>query len=183
MKLLGINASPRPGSNVKSALEIVLDEAKSKGAEVEMVNVNALTISACQADNYCKEHDGECALNDDMQDIYKKIEESDVIILGSPIYFCDVTAQAKTVIDRLYSYFMNEEYGKLFADKKVHIISSNGAAPVEAFIGSLNTQMNAFAVLGFQTGEIITLEDNNVPEAVKDKEDQIEQLKDLAASL
>lgn len=183
MKILGINASPRNGSNVKSALEIVLEEAKANGAEGEIVDVNGMTISPCQADNYCKEHDAECAINDDMQDIYEKIVESDVVILGSPIYFGDVSAQAKLVIDRLYSFFMNEKCAKHFADKKAHIISSSGAAPVEAFIGSLNTQMNAFAVLGFQTGEIITLEGNNVPGEVKDKEDQIEQLKALAASL
>lgn len=183
MKILGINASPRNGSNVKAALEIVLEEAKTNGAEGEIIDVNGLTISPCQADNYCKEHDGECALNDDMQDIYQKLEECDVVILGSPIYFGDVTAQAKLVIDRLYSYFMNEKYGKLFADKKAHIISSSGAAPAEAFIGSLNTQMNAFATVGFQTGEIITLEGNNVPGEVKDKQDQVDQLKALAASL
>ena len=181
MKILAINASPRPGSNVKAALEIVLEEAKSNGADGEIINVNGLTISACQADGYCKEHDGECALNDDMQDIYKKIEESDVILFGSPVYFCDINAQAKIVIDRLYSYFMNETYSKLFADKKVHLIVSHGAAPVEMFIESLNTQMNVFGGLGFQTGEIITLGDNNVPGAVKDKEDQIEQLKALVA--
>ena len=80
MKVLGINTSPRELSNVKIALEAALDAASAKGAETEIVDVNKLTITPCQGDNYCKEHDSECALNDDMQDIYQKIEEADGII-------------------------------------------------------------------------------------------------------
>ena len=183
MKVLGINTSPREASNVKIALKAALDAASAKGAETEIVDVNKLTITPCQGDNYCKEHDSECALNDDMQDIYQKIEEADGIILASPIYFCDVNAQAKLVIDRLYSYFMNPKYSELFSSKKVSIIATHGAAPLEAFEGSLNTQMAAFEVLGFKTGDIINLDDNNVPGAIKDKEEQLQKARELGEKL
>lgn len=183
MKILGINASPREVSNVRIALEAALDAACAKGAESEIVDVNKLTITPCQGDNYCKEHDSECALNDDMQDIYQKIEEADAIILASPIYFCDVNAQSKLVIDRLYSYFMNPKYSELFSNKKVSIIATHGAAPFEAFESSLNTQMAAFEVLGFKTGDIINLEDNNVPGAINDKDEQLQKARELGENL
>ena len=183
MKVLGINTSPRQESNVKIALETPLDATFAKGAETEIVDVNKLTITSCQGDNYCKEHDSECALNDDMQDIYKKIEEADGIILASPIYFCDVNAQAKLVIDRLYSYFMNPKYGDLFSNKKVSIIATHGAAPLEAFESSLNTQMVAFEVLGFKTGDILNLNDNNIPGAIKGKEEQLKKARELGENL
>ena len=183
MKVLGINTSPRELSNVKIALEAALDAASTKGAETEIVDVNKLTITPCQGDNYCKEHDSECALNDDMQDIYQKIEEADGIILASPIYFCDVNAQAKLVIDRLYSYFMNPKYSELFSNKQVSIIATHGAAPLEAFESSLNTQMAAFEVLGFKTGDIINLDDNNVPGAINDKNEQLQKARDLGENL
>lgn len=183
MKILGINTSPREVSNVRIALEAALDGASEKGAETEIVDVNKLTITPCQGDNYCKEHDSECALNDDMQDIYQKIEQADGIILASPIYFCDVNAQAKLVIDRLYSYFMNPKYGELFSNKKVSIIATHGAAPLEAFEGSLNTQMAAFEVLGFKTGDIINLDDNNVPGAINDKEEQLQKAREIGENL
>ena len=80
MKVLGINSSPREESNVRIALEAALEAAGAKGAETEIIDINALAISPCQADNYCKEHDSECALHDEMDDIYKKIEEADGII-------------------------------------------------------------------------------------------------------
>ena len=183
MKVLGINTSPRESSNVRIALEAALDAASAKGAESEIVDVNKLTITPCQGDNYCKEHDSECALNDDMQDIYQKIEEADGIILASPIYFCDVNAQAKLVIDRLYSYFMNPKYSELFSNKKVSIIATHGAAPFEAFESSLNTQMAAFQVLGFQPGDILALNDNNVPGSIKDKAEQLKQASELGEKL
>ena len=168
---------------MKIALETPLDATFAKGAETEIVDVNKLTITSCQGDNYCKEHDSECALNDDMQDIYKKIEEADGIILASPIYFCDVNAQAKLVIDRLYSYFMNPKYGDLFSNKKVSIIATHGAAPLEAFESSLNTQMVAFEVLGFKTGDILNLNDNNIPGAIKGKEEQLKKARELGENL
>ena len=183
MKVLGINTSPRNASNVRIALETALEAASSKGAETEIVDINKLSITPCQGDNYCKEHDSQCALNDDMVDIYEKIEQADGIILASPIYFCDVNAQAKLVIDRLYSYFMDENFSQLFSDKKVSIIATNGAAPVEAFESSLNTQMAAFTVLGFNAGDIAVFGDNNVPGAIKDKEDQLQKAREIGENL
>lgn len=183
MKVLGINTSPRKESNVRIALETALKALEAKDVECEIVDVNAMVISPCQGDNYCKEHESQCALNDDMVDIYEKIEEADGIILASPIYFCDVNAQAKLVIDRLYSYFMNPKYSELFSTKKVSIIATHGAAPLEAFEGSLNTQMAAFEVLGFKTGDIINLDDNNVPGAIKDKEEQLQKAREIGENL
>ncbi|MGN1362530.1 MAG: flavodoxin family protein [Methanobrevibacter sp.] len=183
MKILGINTSPRPDSNVKAAMEVALSTAQEEGAETVIISTNKLNISPCQSDNYCKSHDGHCAIQDNMQAIYKKIEDSDVIVFGSPIYFSDVTAQAKLIIDRLYSYFMNEDYQKLFADKKVFFITSNGAAPVESFESSLETQMNAFNLLGFQKGDILSLSENNEPGAFKNKDDQIQEAKEFGKKL
>ena len=183
MKVLGINTSPRKESNVRIALETALKALEAKDVECEIVDVNAMVISPCQGDNYCTEHESQCALNDDMVEIYEKIEEADGIILASPIYFCDVNAQAKAVIDRLYSYFMDETYQELFSSKKVSIIATHGAAPLEAFESSLNTQMAAFQILGFQAGDILALNDNNVPGSIKDKAEQLKQASELGEKL
>lgn len=78
---------------------------------------------------------------------------------------------------------MNPKYSELFSSKKVSIIATHGAAPLEAFEGSLNTQMAAFEVLGFKTGDIINLDDNNVPGAIKDKEEQLQKARELGEKL
>lgn len=183
MKVIGISTSPRKDSNGKIALETALEAASAKGADTELIDAQKLTISPCQADDYCKTHGGKCAIQDDMQNIYKAIEEADGIIIATPIYFTDVTAQAKIIIDRLYAYFMSEEHKNLFASKKVAFITTNGVAPVEAFEASVKTQLGAFEMLGFQTVGFEALTDDNVPGAVKDKEDQLALAKKVGESV
>ncbi|OED29892.1 flavodoxin family protein [Methanosphaera sp. WGK6] len=184
MKVIGLCASPRgENSNVKIALETALEAAAAKGAETELIDVAKLQIMGCQADNYCKAHDGKCAIDDDMQKVYKAIEEADGIILGTPIYFIDVTAQAKLVIDRMYSYFMHEPSQELFSKKTFSIITTNGASEEEVYMPQVKAQLQAFGMLGFQTGEIVTLSENNEPLAIKEKEDQLEKARKVGENI
>lgn len=183
MKILGISTSPRPKSNGKIALENALQAAEAKGAETELINIDELNISACKGDNFCKANEGKCVINDDMTQIYEKILESDGIILATPIYFCDVTAQAKTVIDRLYAFFMQETISEKLSSKTISIIATNGAAPPEAILPSLKTQAEGFKLLGFNIGDIEILGDNNEPEAINEKEDQLTKAKTVGENL
>lgn len=182
MKILGINTSPREVSNTKIALETALDAAKAEGADVELIDSNKLNITACQGDNYCKAHEGKCAIDDDMQQIYKSIEEADGIIFAFPVYFFDVNSQMKLIIDRLYSYFQSS-YSELFANKKVSFIVSQGTPDPDAFKATLDIQFGAFKFLGFQLGDLVVLGDNNIPGAIKDKEDQLAQAADVGKNI
>lgn len=182
MKIIGLNTSPRENSNCEIALKKALEAAESKGAETELINTNKLNITACQADNYCKEHEGKCAIDDDMTQIYKAIEEADGVILSAPVYFFDVNAQAKLFIDRLYSYFMfpfAETYGK----KNFSMIASQGTPDDGAFKQTIELQANAFGFLGFEVKDVVILTDNNVPGAVAEKEDQIAKVVELGENL
>ena len=62
-------------SNCKIALEKALEAAEAEGAEIQLIDSNKLNISACQGDNYCKAHEGKCAIDDDMTQIYQAIED------------------------------------------------------------------------------------------------------------
>ena len=183
MKILGINTSPRSGSNVKIALETALEAAAAKGAETELISTNTLSISACQGDNYCKGHAGKCAIDDDMSEVYDKILEADAIIFGSPIYFIDVTAQAKLVIDRLYAFFMEESLKETLAAKKISFVATNGTLPKEQIMPALEIQTTALGLLGFEIVDVEVLGENNVPEAIRDKEDQLAIAKKIGENL
>lgn len=183
MKIIGISTSPRPGSNVKIALQTALEVAETKGAQTELINVAQLKISPCIGDDFCKGHEGKCVLDDDMSQIYEKILEADAIIIGTPIYFFDVTAQAKTVIDRLYAFFMQEAIAEKLSSKTISIIATNGSAPAEAIMPSLKVQAEGFKLLGFNIGDIELLGDNNIPEAIKEKEDQLAKAKAVGENL
>ena len=99
MKVLGIMGSPRRQSNTEILLDKVLEGAREAGAEVEKVLVSKLKISPC-LEIYACFKDGNCAIKDDMQSLYKKLLEADHIIFASPIFFYGITSQAKAIIDR-----------------------------------------------------------------------------------
>ena len=99
MNVLGINGSPRVGGNTDLLLDKVLSGAKTKEVNIEKVLLAKLKFSPCLE---CEKtpNDGRCWLKDDLQQVYSKIENSDIIILASPIFFGSLTAQTKMLIDR-----------------------------------------------------------------------------------
>ena len=99
MKVLGIMGSPRRQSNTEILLDEALEGAREAGAEVEKVLASKLKISPCLEIYACLK-DGNCAIKDDMQLLYKKLLEADHIIFASPIFFYNITSQAKAIIDR-----------------------------------------------------------------------------------
>ncbi len=80
-------------------LDNALLGAKKKAANVEKVYARDLRISGCRGCDGC-EKSGMCVVQDDMQDIYHLLDDADVIILSSPIFFYGLTSQIKTLIDR-----------------------------------------------------------------------------------
>lgn len=101
MKILGIVCSPRKGGNTEILVEEALEAAREAGAETELFLVADKNIAPCDGCGAC-EGDGTCIVDDDMQTIYQQLELADGVILGTPVYFINVTAQAKAVMDRTY---------------------------------------------------------------------------------
>ncbi len=99
MKVLGLFGSPRRGGNTDILLEEALKGAEEEGAEIERLYLSGLKITPCLECRGCDET-GSCIIQDDMEKIYPKLLEADIIILASPIFFYGVTAWAKALIDR-----------------------------------------------------------------------------------
>lgn len=99
MKILAINGSHRPGKGTAGLLQEALDEAASRGAEVELVELSQLDIGYCVGCNACLARQA-CTLEDDMNELVEKMLAADGIILGSPVYCASVTGRMKTFIDR-----------------------------------------------------------------------------------
>lgn len=103
MKILGIVCSPRRGGNTEILMSEALASAKDLGSEVELLTIAGKNISPCDGCESCMTT-FKCKIKDDMQDIYPKLMETDGIILGTPVYFWSVSAQAKALIDRTYTF-------------------------------------------------------------------------------
>ena len=111
MQVLGIVGSPRLGGNTDSLVDEVLAGAEEAGASTEKIILNKLDIKPCQACNSCYKT-GECAQKDDMADLLDKMLQSDLWILGTPVYWWGPTAQFKAFLDRWYHPKHQEFKGK-----------------------------------------------------------------------
>ncbi len=100
MYVLGLSNSPRRGGNTDTLLDKVLEGAASVGAEVEKVWVPGLKIAGCLECNGCYETEGKCVVQDDFQQVYQKYLKFDRLVFATPVFFMNVSAQAKAVIDR-----------------------------------------------------------------------------------
>jgi len=99
IKVLGIMGSPRIKGNTDLLLDQALKGAKDNKADIEKIIVDKLNIAGCKEYYGCLK-DGNCVIRDDMEAIYPKLLDADVIIVASPIFFYGLTAQLKALIDR-----------------------------------------------------------------------------------
>ena len=102
MKVVAINGSPRKGGNTESLLKQVLKPIKAAGWETELIQLGGKPIRGCQACYRCfKTKDAHCGQKDKVFDAcMEKMLAADAIILGSPTYFTDVSAEMKALLDR-----------------------------------------------------------------------------------
>jgi multimeric flavodoxin WrbA len=117
MKALAINGSPRKGSNTETLLGEVLAPLAAAGWETELIRIGGAKIRGCIACYKCRKNkDKRCAVkNDPLNEILEKMLAADAVVLGSPTYFTDVSAEMKALIDRAgYVAMVN---GGLFAGK------------------------------------------------------------------
>jgi len=108
MKIIAINGSPRKNWNTATLLNKALEGAASQGAEIELINLYELNYKGCISCFACKRKDGQhgkCAMKDELTHILEKLETVDAIILGSPIYYMNITAAMTALLERLlYSH-------------------------------------------------------------------------------
>ncbi len=97
-----VNGSSRAGGNTEAALKMVCDELNKEGIETEIIRIGHKQFRGCIGCRKCSEtQNNKCIFDDDgMNDLIAKIIEADGIILGSPVYFSDLTPQIKALMDR-----------------------------------------------------------------------------------
>ncbi len=105
-RILGIGSSPRPGGNSDILLDHLLKGASTLGAQTEAIQLRDLNIYPCIGCEQCRVDQRCTGLNDDMQTIYPKINQSSGLILISPTHNYNVTAWMKAFIDRLYCFYV-----------------------------------------------------------------------------
>jgi multimeric flavodoxin WrbA len=120
MNVLAINGSPRKNWNTATLLGKALEGAASQGATTELIHLYDLNFKGCISCFACKLENGKsygrCALQDDLTPVLQKIAAADAVILGSPVYFSDVTGEMRSFIERMaFPYLVYDtNYTSLF---------------------------------------------------------------------
>ena len=144
MNVIAINGSPRKNWNTGILLEKALEGAALKGASTEIINLYELSYKGCHACLECKRIDGtsrgRCAVKDDLKPILEKIETCGALIIGSPIYFGEITAMTRAFFERLLFQYLS--YDKDRTPLTPHAIPN-------AFIYTMNVQEAALDSIGY----------------------------------
>lgn len=117
MKAIAINGSPRTGGNTELLLKTVLEPLAQAGWDTELVQIGGKNIHGCRACFKCWEtQDRRCVFGKDaFNAVLEKVLGADALILGSPTYFADVSAEMKAFMDR--AGFVSMANGCLLAGK------------------------------------------------------------------
>ena len=118
-KIIAVNGSPRRKGNTAELLESALKGAADAGAETELVNLYSLNFKGCISCFYCKRKDkehGVCAMKDHLTPVLERIKTADALIMGSPIYFMNITSGLIAFIERLFfsNYIYSNEIPTVF---------------------------------------------------------------------
>ena len=151
MKVLGIAGSPRRGGNTGLLLAEVMKGAAGKGAEVKTIILSDLNIDPCQHCDTCLLK-GKCKIQDDMQMVYRELEQADRLVLASPLHFMSVTAQMKAMIDRCQALWARKYVLKIpplgnKRERKGLFISAGGQKVPNLFEPALVTIKSLFRTL------------------------------------
>lgn len=120
MKTIIINASPRKNWNTATLLNEAKKGVESTGSEVEYIDLYDLSYTGCRSCLACKLKDGKhpgCAWNDDLSPLIDRILAADSLIIGTPIYWAEPTAQFRALLERLVFCTIPYQLGSYFEGK------------------------------------------------------------------
>lgn len=153
-KIVAFVGSPRKKGNTSDVVNQVLKGAKENGAETKVFYLNEMNIKGCQSCLYCRKNEG-CSIKDDMAEAYEEIKSADAVVIGSPIFIHQVSAQTKLLLDRLFP-LTDSQHKPRYGKKKLLFVYSQ-AVPFKVFFNRYYKYMSkSLEAMGLMyTGRIV----------------------------
>lgn len=107
-----ILSSPRKGSNSNALARAVAEGLVQAGGRAETIDLSGLDLKPCLACGNCQRNGGRCSQVDGMQTAYPKLREASILVLATPVYMFNMSAQLKIFLDRCYA-LLNPENNAL----------------------------------------------------------------------
>lgn len=150
MNILVISGSPRKGGNTEIMAEAFAQGAREGGNAVTVKKLSELSVAPCIDCEYCFSHDGICSQHDGMSEILEALDRADMVVFASPVYWFNVTAQLKAVVDRFYA-----RAGKGFHPTCAALLLDSGSPGV--YEGAIAAYRGTLAYLKWEDKGIITI--------------------------
>jgi len=131
-KVLVLSASPRKGGNSDLLCDQFIAGALEAGNRAEKILIQEKKINFCIGCMTCQSNGGACVHDDDMAEILEKMIRADVLVLATPVYFYNMDAQMKVLIDRTCPRYTE------ISNKKVYLIATSTDTGPEAMDGTIN---------------------------------------------
>jgi len=144
--------SPRKGGNTDLLSTSFINGARDSGNKVEVIYANSVKVHPCLGCNKCQTNGGICVIKDDMQEIYKTLSKSDIIVVATPLYFYGVSAQLKAIIDRLHNPIRHT-----FNTKSLILLSVCADKEKEAFDGLIAEFKSTLKFFSLKNGGVIVV--------------------------
>ncbi|MFH1113596.1 MAG: flavodoxin family protein [Pseudomonadota bacterium] len=183
MKIVAVLGSPRSKSNSTALARTILDKARELGSETEEFVLNKLSFKGCQACETCKKKLDRCVLNDELTQVLDAVKHADAVILASPNYFGEVSAQFKAFFDRTYSYLNPDFSSRVQPGKASVFIYAQGQSGLELYADVYPRYEFWLKRYGFSNNRLIRMNGPRDADSIEKRPDLIEQAQDVAKSL
>jgi len=182
MKVVALNGSARKNGNTAILLNLVLDELKNEGMETELIQMAGISLPGCRACYKCfKNKNKHCSVETDMlNEVIDKMLAAEGIILGSPTYFSDVTANMRAFIERCGFVARANDY--MFKRKVgAAVVAVRRAGAIPAFSG-MNLFLHYMQMIMPGTSYWSLALGRDIGDVLKDEEG-VQTMKDLGKNM
>jgi multimeric flavodoxin WrbA len=151
MTVIGISGSMRKNGNTSILVKAVLAPCEKAGIPTEFVSLAGKEIRPCLGCEKCKEEDWCVIQNDDWGEIMEKVLDAEVLVIGSPTYYYDLSGHLKNFIDRSYSLYHQRRLAGRKAVAVAVCSNKGGDRTIQTIEGFLNS--HEFSYLGHVRGK------------------------------
>ena len=179
-KMAVILGSPRKNGNSEKLAEALVKAAPDYKATT--VRMHGLKVGGCIDCRRCWSNGAHCFLNDDMKEVYAALDDADVIVFATPLYFYSWSAQIKVVWDRLLPYF-HENSKVSIKGRKVVLLATAGDTEESCFDGLKKSFELASGYCGWEIAGTLCVPDVYPVGAIDAKADALKKAEELGKSL
>jgi multimeric flavodoxin WrbA len=183
MNVLTIVGSPRRGGNTDTVLEVMAGLCEERGCRVGRIYLNEINMRGCQGCMSCKKTADRCVLEDGMTPVYELIQESGLVLMGTPVYLWDVSGRFKLFADRCFAFWERSYRSRMKPGKTAVLVTVLGQNKIKKGSSISEKYAGIFRRIGFARVEPVVFPGVNGRGAMTKRQDYLEAARHLTGRI